>query len=465
MNCKPHGSRRLLVVDDNAAIHDDLRKILLPPTALEDGLDEDEANLFGSPQSAGSTGFDIDSAYQGQEGLELVRRSLEQGRPYSVAFVDVRMPPGWDGIETITHFWEFDPDLQVVICTAYTDYSWLDIVGQLGESHNFVILKKPFDNIEVLQLAHSLTAKRASMEAAAVRMKALDAEVRQRRQTERDLLAALEQAEESNRCKRSFLATMGHELRTPLNAIIGYSEMLDEDARRLELPCFIAGLSKVQMAGKHLLGLINGILDMSRIESGKMSICPQRVSVRQMAQEVMGLMSPLAQSNRNKLELKLEDEDIWMEVDETRFRQSLLNLVGNACKFTSEGTVTLEVNREKADEQEWIEWCVRDTGIGIAEENLGKLFQPFNQVDSNITRKFGGSGLGLAISQKLCEMMGGKITVDSKLGQGSAFTIRMPAVGTSGAVEQDGAMRNWPSPMEVCGEAARESGPSPAGER
>jgi two-component system, sensor histidine kinase and response regulator len=464
MNCEPRGSRRLLVVDDNAAIHDDLRKILLPSAQLEDDLNDAEDMLFGH-QTPRSSGFELDSAYQGQDGLKLLDQALREVRPYSLAFVDVRMPPGWDGIETIGHLWEADPDLQVVICTAYTDYSWRDIARSLGESHNFVILKKPFDNIEVLQLAHALTAKRASMDAAAARLKALDAEVQQRKQAERELIVALDAAEESNRCKRSFLATMGHELRTPLNAIIGYSEMLDEDARQLQVLSLIPSLAKVRMAGKHLLSLVNDILDISRIESGKMLIHSQPVSVRQMAQEIVGLMSPLAQDNRNKLELKLEDEDIWMEVDETRFRQSLLNLVGNACKFTSDGLITLEVDREKGTEGEWIRWCVRDTGIGIAEEHLDKLFHPFTQVDSTVNRKFSGSGLGLAISLRLCEMMGGSIMVESKAGQGSAFTIRMPAGGTSGTVEQDGAMRNWPTRIDVRGEAARKSGPSPAGER
>lgn len=445
---------RLLLVDDNEAIHGDLRKILQSRPELEEDLSDIEAALFG-PQADDTprSSFDLDSAYQGQQGLKLLEKAWKEGRPYSTAFVDVRMPPGWDGIETIGHLWKVDPDLQVVICTAYTDYSWRDIVHRLGESHNFVILKKPFDNIEVLQLAHALASKREATEEAMGRLKALEAEIRHRKQAEADLLAALDAAEEANRCKRNFLATMGHELRTPLNAIIGYSEMLEADAHAMQATSLVSGLEKVQMAGKHLLGLINDILDMSRIELGRMPLNAELVSVKRMAREVVELTSPLARSNRNRLELRLENEDATMDVDETRFRQCLLNLVGNACKFTTGGTVSIEVSGGQSDEREWLQWSVRDTGIGIAAEQLEKLFQPFCQVDSAANRKFGGSGLGLAISRRLCEMMGGTITVSSKLGAGSTFTIRIPTRAPKPESEavQDGQFHADGLPHPLCG--------------
>jgi len=170
-------TNRLLIVDDNEAIHADLRKILTP-SAAESSLEADEALLFDAPIIEAAT-FEIDSAYQGQEGLALLKTALNQGRPYAVAFVDIRMPPGWDGVETMTHLWAADPDLQVVLCTAYSDYSWRDIQRKLGTSQNLVILKKPFDNIEVIQLAHALTAKRLSIAQARLRMDTLDQMVRQ----------------------------------------------------------------------------------------------------------------------------------------------------------------------------------------------------------------------------------------------------------------------------------------------
>lgn len=416
---------RMLIADDNEAIHNDLRKILSAPPDRETALNAAEAALFGGEAPA-SAGFEIDSAYQGRHGLERLEEALAAGRPYSLAFVDVRMPPGWDGIETITRLWAADPRLQVIICTAYTDYSWRDIVGRLGVSHNFVILKKPFDNIEVLQLAHALAAKREAVEG-------LEREIHRRQGAEAELVAALDRAEEANRCKHAFLSMIGHELRTPLNAILGYSEMLEEDARRLEQPEMVSALVKVQTAGRHLLSLIADILDMARIESGRMPIHAQQATVGELARGAVEMVSPMAEANANRLDLRLGrgEEGMVMEVDVTRFRQSLLNLLSNACKFTSNGTVALEVGREEAAGRTWLNWCVRDTGIGIAEDQLGRLFQPFTQVDSAATRKYGGSGLGLAISRRLCEMMGGALTVESRLGEGSTFTMRMPATAPS----------------------------------
>src|SRR5882672_6096684 len=153
-------NHRILVIDDNSAIHDDIRKILARPKPGSTSLVDEEAMLFGEPaESTNSASFEIDSALQGQEGLDLVRKSLQAGQPYAMAFVDVRMPPGWDGVETIGRIWQVYPELQVVICTAYSDYSWKDITSQFGHSDNVLILKKPFDNIEVLQMAHALTQK------------------------------------------------------------------------------------------------------------------------------------------------------------------------------------------------------------------------------------------------------------------------------------------------------------------
>ena len=187
---------RLLIVDDNESIHDDLRKILIPRIE-DDSLSADEELLFGSSEESGTT-FEVDSAFQGQEGLEFVRRARLSGKPYALAFVDVRMPPGWDGVETILHLWQADPELQVVICTAYSDYNWKVISEQLGVSHNFVILKKPFDNIEVKQLAHALTAKWTATSMARLKMKDLDRQVEERtmelRRTEEKYRAIFEDA-------------------------------------------------------------------------------------------------------------------------------------------------------------------------------------------------------------------------------------------------------------------------------
>lgn len=407
----PDQGHRILIADDNEAIHEDLRKILLPSSEIEGDIAADEELLFGTRTVRGRS-FRLDSAFQGEEALRKLEEAMRQGEGYSMAFVDVRMPPGWDGVETVRRLWETDADLQVVLCTAYTDYSWREILEQLGDSHNFVILKKPFETIEVTQLAHALTAKREAIDHA--------------NQHLRELVAALDAAEEANRCKRDFLANMSHEFRTPLNAILGYTEMMAEDARRIDAPQIPPMIEKVQFAGRHLLELVNDILDMSHIESGRMPIQRARISVDKVAGEIVALAAPLAAKRGNRL-TSSTGSGLWMEADEGRFRQCLLNLLGNACKFTSAGEVKLEVAARSARGQQWVDWTVRDTGIGIAPEHLPRLFQPFSQLDSAITRKYGGTGLGLAISQRLCLMMGGEITVESKLGEGSAFTIRIPA--------------------------------------
>jgi CheY-like chemotaxis protein len=172
-------NHRILVIDDNKAIHDDLGKVLLGEVKTQEHLQDDESLLFGI-EAAPITRFEIDSAYQGQEGLAKLEQSLAEGRPYALAFVDIRMPPGWDGVETITRLWQADPNLQVVVCTAYSDYSWNDIQRRLGQSENLLILKKPFDNIEVIQLAHALTRKWLVSRQAEARVEDLDLMVVQR---------------------------------------------------------------------------------------------------------------------------------------------------------------------------------------------------------------------------------------------------------------------------------------------
>ncbi len=245
-------------------------------------------------------------------------------------------------------------------------------------------------------------------------------------ETNRELQEAKEKAEESSRTKSQFLANMSHELRTPLNAIIGYSEMLEEDARDAGEKETILDLRKIQSAGRHLLTLINDVLDISKIEAGRMELHPETVSVKDIIQEAVNTVEPLAKRNNNRLVVAPEPPAETMRTDLVKFRQSLFNLLSNACKFTENGTVSLELEKEVVDGEDWICWSVRDTGAGIAPRDLSKLFRSFSQVDNSSTRKHGGTGLGLAISQRFCQLMGGDITVTSEPGTGSTFTIRVP---------------------------------------
>jgi signal transduction histidine kinase len=250
-----------------------------------------------------------------------------------------------------------------------------------------------------------------------------------------ELTDALEQLEEVSRHKSEFMANMSHELRTPLNAIIGYSEMLQEQAEDLDQPDFIPDLQKVQTSGRHLLDLVNDVLDFSKIEAGKMELYLETFYVPKMVNDVASVIHPLAEKNANSLEVHCDINLGYMHVDMVKVRQTLFNLLSNACKFTERGTITLSVARSHADGVDWVNFKVSDTGIGITPEQMSKLFQPFSQADSSTTRKYGGTGLGLAVSRNFCRMMGGNITVESEEGKGSTFTCTLPAEITTPKAE------------------------------
>ncbi len=241
-----------------------------------------------------------------------------------------------------------------------------------------------------------------------------------------ELQLAVDSAQAASRAKSAFLANMSHELRTPLNAIIGYSEMLKEDADAQGVSACIPDLKRIHSAGTHLLSMINNVLDLSKIEAGKISLSLCHFSIATLIEDVVNTVQPTLRRNGNRLIIEGTERSGEMYSDESKLRQSLINLLGNAAKFTDKGVVTLSVWREAEAGTEWICFSVHDTGIGIPQDQIARLFTDFTQVDSSTTRKYGGTGLGLAISRRLCQRLGGDISVVSELGMGSTFVIRVP---------------------------------------
>jgi signal transduction histidine kinase len=233
------------------------------------------------------------------------------------------------------------------------------------------------------------------------------------------------QLAEASERKSQFLASMSHELRTPLNAIIGLTEMMVSNAARFGTEKALEPLRRVNAAGTHLLSLINEILDLSKIEAGKLELNPEPIHLARLIDEVIGTAGQLAEKNKNRLIVEAQENLGALNADSMRLKQILLNLLSNACKFTKEGEVALRV-RKVADGREWVELAVADSGIGMTAEQQAKLFQDFTQADSLTARRYGGTGLGLAISRKLARMMGGDVTVASEPGKGSVFTVRLP---------------------------------------
>ena len=255
----------------------------------------------------------------------------------------------------------------------------------------------------------------------------IERDIEARERSAGELAQARETADSANRAKSAFLANMSHELRTPMNAVIGYSEMLAEEMSDAGDDGYIPDVEKIQAAGKHLLGLINDVLDLSKIEAGRMDLYLERFDLREMLDEAVATVAPLITKNGNVLEAEFDAELGAMRADLTKVRQSLFNLLSNAAKFTHQGTITLGARRHRERDADRVTLSVSDTGIGIPPDKLGAVFEEFSQADESTTRNFGGTGLGLAISRRFCQMMGGDITAESRPGEGSTFRIELPA--------------------------------------
>lgn len=474
-------NRRIIVIDDNFSIHDDFRKILMP-SATSDDINLLRSSLFGATTTTGQPErFEVDFAQQGQEGYDQILRARTTGCPYAVAIVDMRLPLGWDGLETIEHIWAVDPEIQVVICTAYSDHPWENIAHRLGKTDRLLILRKPFDPIEVEQLATSLTrkwelARRVRLQVddlsalVDARTKALQeanarlecdvalrtAELSDRNaQLERlvdELRRAKEAADSANHAKSQFLARMSHEIRTPMNGILGMTELLLTTSLTKQQQHFT---DTIMQSGRSLLSVINDILDFSRIEAGKSELHPDDFNLREAVENIVNLLSDSASRKHIGLRCVLADDlPTIVHGDCGRLRQMLINLVGNAIKFTERGEVVIHARQAKpVPGGAELTFEIVDSGIGIPLEAQRRIFDPFDQADASMTRRFGGTGLGLAIVNEIAKMMGGQVWVRSEPGKGSTFGFSVQFVddrkqGDPAAMVNDGAGTRQPTPSE-----------------
>jgi len=446
--------RRILVVDDNPAIHADFQKVLAP--APDRALEALRAQLFGPDESSFAwPTYELCAVLRGEDALRQVRAHLRDD-PYALAFVDMRMPQGWDGLRTVRELWCADPRLEVVICTAYADHPWEEIAKGLGVTDRLLIVKKPFDGIEIRQLAKTLMQKWDLARQVEAQMHDLEAEVAEktrglsdantalaakvaeleaaeRRAREQaaaletanlSLESAIEVADAATRAKSEFLSNVTHELRTPITSILGFAELLAERGCPPEEAA--QHCATIRRNGEHLLELINAVLDLSKIEAGAMKIERVPCSPCGIAQEVGELMRRRAQARGLDFEVRcgLTLPELVL-CDPLRLRQILLNLVSNAIKFTERGFVRLEVRRGRAAGT--IELEVADSGIGMRPDQVERLFQAFAQADGSTARRFGGTGLGLSISLKLAQLLGGEIRCASEPGHGTTFTVTLQA--------------------------------------
>ena len=386
---------RILAIDDESAVHETYDAIF--ESKMDSELDELDLLLGGpGPEESEFAMFALEHAMSGKEGLQKIVEAIDVNNPFAVIYLDMRMPMGWDGLETAQHIREIDQEVRIILITAYMDHSLTDIRKKIGVKFEF--LSKPVDSNELLQLTLSLATSWSQG---------------------RTLELALERAEAASKVKDDFLASMSHELRTPLTSILGNSKLMSGTRLSADQKSL---METIDISGRGLLALINDILDLSKIEAGKFVVEQTDYDFNLLVDEMEKTFSAVATESslafRIQVEKPFEQQFIG---DGRRVSQVMINLLSNAFKFTDKGGITLSV---WVNEQ--LHFSVEDSGIGMSPEVLDRLFKPFEQADQTISRRYGGTGLGLHISWSLVELMGGSIDVHSIEDIGTKFEVILP---------------------------------------
>ena len=420
---------RILIADDEQNILNAYSSVLHADRGLRqtpDDFDDLESELFGAKKDEnGKQRYELVLCQQGQQAVSAVRQAAAAGERFSVAFLDVRMPPGISGVETAKEIRAIDPDLHIVFVTAYSDTDPRVIAKVVPPIERLFYVAKPFQPLELQQFASALSNKWKAEQDLSVAHDELKQQYRALQDANRDLNSARQKAESANRMKTEFMANVSHELRTPLNSIIGFSEiMINGHYGQVDNERYRSYVHDIFTSGSHLLGIVSDILDISKIEVGEMDLQEDTVDIAEMVESALRLVGAKAETGHVSLHAEIAADLPQLFGDPRRIKQILLNLLSNGIKFTGDGgSVTVRAERA-ADKSLWI--AVSDTGIGIAAADLERAMAPFSQVDSKLSRKYEGTGLGLPIAKSLTELHGGTLSLVSHLGRGTTVTLRFP---------------------------------------
>ena len=406
-------THRILVIDDNPSIHKDFQTILLDEEESET-LNTLRNEVFGNKTTDTTTKsvFELDFASQGEEGCEKIKQACSENLPYELAFVDMRMPPGWDGLKTIEHIWEIDPNVQVVICTAYSDYSWGEITERLGKSQNLLILKKPFDSAEVAQLASALTEKWILGKKASLKMGQLEQMVKERTERQTELI---EKVDNINKELKDFASIVSHDLKAPLRGIKSLATWILDDCSDQ-----LGEQAKEQMnlllgRVERMYNLIDGVLQYSK--AGRTEEKPVQVNLEDFIPEAIDMLVP-----PENISITIENTMPVIECAETHVMQLFQNLLSNAIKYMDKPKGRINVGC--IEENGFWKFSIADNGPGIEGKYFEKIFKMFQAL--SVSEDFEGTGVGLTIAKKIVELYGGNIWVESKIGKGSTFFFTLP---------------------------------------